>query len=154
MHELADRAGPLTAELAEFASALRYESIPRATVEHAKLSILDAIGCALFGATLSWIEKLRGVVLSEGGHPQATLWGSGTRVSSAQAALVNATAVHDLELDDVHMGGMIPPGALSLGAGLAAGEPHELDGAELLTAFVTGSEVGARVGRSVGIEHF
>ena len=154
MHEPGDHTGPLTAELAEFASGLRFDSIPPATIEHAKLSILDAIGCALFGATLPWIEKLRDVVLSEGGHPQATLWGSATRVSSAQAALVNATAVHAFEFDDVHMGGMIHPGALALGAGLAAGEPRALDGAQLLTAFVAGCEVGARVGRSVGIQHF
>jgi len=154
MREPGDHTGPLTAELASFASGLQFDRIPPATIEHAKLSMLDAIGCALFGTTLPWIEKLRGVVLAEGGHSQATLWGSATRVSSVQAALVNATAVHAFEFDDVHMGGMIHLGALALGAGLAAGEPRALDGAQLLTAFVAGCEVGVRVGRSVGIEHF
>ena len=143
-----------TAVLAAFASRLRFESIPQKTIEHTKLSILDTIGCALFGATLPWIERLQTFVLREGGHAQATLWGSTVRVSRTQAALVNATATHSFEFDDVHMGGMIHPGALALGAVLAVGEPASIGGADLLTAVVAGCEVGARVGRSVGTAHF
>ncbi|HEV3213361.1 MAG TPA: MmgE/PrpD family protein [Acidimicrobiales bacterium] len=146
--------GSPTAALADFASALRFEDVPARTVAHAKLSILDAIGCALFGATLPWVEALRTTVLAEGGAPQATLWGSTAAASSVQAALVNATAVHSFELDDVHMGGMVHPGALCLGATLALGEPARGHGRELLTAFVAGCEVGTRVGRAVGPAHF
>ena len=93
-------------------------------------------------------------VLAEGGAEQATLWGTPRRVSRTQAALANATAAHSFEFDDVHMGGMIRTGALTLGAALAVGEGAGLDGRELLAAIVAGTEVGARVGRAVGIAHF
>jgi 2-methylcitrate dehydratase PrpD len=143
-----------TAELAEFASGLHFLSIPEATIAHVKLSILDTLGCAVFGATLPWIRMLREFVLVEGGAPQATLWGSPTRVSRTQAALVNATAAHSFEFDDIHMGGMIHPGALALGAAMSVGEGGGVDGRRLLTAIVAGCEVGARVGMSVGTAHF
>jgi 2-methylcitrate dehydratase PrpD len=143
-----------TAQLAEFASRLEFSAIPEATIAHVKLSILDTIGCALFGATLPWIEMLRDFVLAEGGAPQATLWGSTIDVSRTQAALVNATAAHSFEFDDIHMGGMIHPGALALGAALSAAGGSDVDGRALLTAIVAGCEVGARVGMSVGTAHF
>jgi aconitate decarboxylase len=145
--------GP-TVALADFVTALRFDDLPETTVAHAKLSILDTLGCAVFGATLPWIEMLRRFVQSEGGAGQATLWGSAIKVARTQAALVNATAAHSFELDDIHMGGMIHPGALALSSSLAVGEPLGIDGQELLTAFVAGCEVGARVGQAVGIQHF
>ena len=143
-----------TAALAEFATSLQFDHLPDATVAQAKLSILDTVGCAVFGSTLPWLEMLRTFVQEEGGNEQATLWGSDTRVSRTHAALVNATAAHSFELDDIHMGGMIHPGALALSASLAVGEPFGISGRELLTSFVAGCEVGARVGLSVGITHF
>ena len=149
-----DRDASPTAQLSEFASQLRYESIPASTIEHVKLSVLDTIGCALFGASLPWVEKLRAFVLAEGGRAQATLWGTSTLVSRTQAALVNGTAAHSFEYDDIHMGGMIHPGALALGAAMSVGEEAGVDGKQLLAAIVAGCEVGARVGMSVGTAHF
>lgn len=143
-----------TAVLSDFASRLRYESIPSRTLAHAKLSVLDTIGCALFGFSLPWVEILRAYVLAEGGNAQATLWGTATRVSRTQAALVNSTAAHSFEFDDIHMGGMIHPGALALGAAVSVGEAVNADGKQLLEAIVAGCEVGARVGMSVGTAHF
>jgi len=143
-----------TGQLAGFASTLEYPSIPDATIAHAKLSVLDTLGCALYGESLPWTAMVRDFVLSEGGDPQATLWGSLFRVARTQAALVNAAAAHSFEFDDIHMGGMIHPGALALGAALAAGEGRPVDGRRLLTAFAAGCEVGARVGMSVGTAHF
>src|SRR6185437_16379540 len=89
-----------TAVLADFATALQFDALPAATVAHAKLSILDTLGCALFGATLPWIDMLREFVETEGGAAQATLWGTTEKVTRTQAALVNATAAHSFELDD------------------------------------------------------
>lgn len=143
-----------TEVLAEFASELRFSAIPPTTIEHAKLVILDALGCALLGASLPWVEILHDVVVKEGGSPQASLWGTAQKAAATQAALVNATAVHSFEFDDVHMGGMIHVGALCLGAALSLGERDDVDGRQLLASFVAGCEVGTRVGRAVGTAHF
>ncbi|MGH7368687.1 MAG: MmgE/PrpD family protein [Candidatus Rokuibacteriota bacterium] len=47
-----------TRRLAAFASSLAFDDIPRAVVEHAKLCLLDTVGCGLFGSTLSWSRIL------------------------------------------------------------------------------------------------
>jgi hypothetical protein len=40
--------------LAEYISGLSYRNIPHEVVAHIKLCIIDSLGCALFGSTLSW----------------------------------------------------------------------------------------------------
>lgn len=41
-----------TRDLARFGVALRYEQIPAEVVARIKSSVLDSLGCCLFGATL------------------------------------------------------------------------------------------------------
>ncbi len=41
-----------TRDLARFGAPLRYEDLPPAVVERIKSSILDSLGCCLFGSTL------------------------------------------------------------------------------------------------------
>ena len=47
-----------TRDLARFGAALRYEDIPAEAVARIKLSLLDSLGCCLFGATLPWTRKV------------------------------------------------------------------------------------------------
>jgi 2-methylcitrate dehydratase PrpD len=47
-----------TRELADFAVGLSYDDLPEAVVARLKNSILDALGCCLFGATLPWTRML------------------------------------------------------------------------------------------------
>jgi 2-methylcitrate dehydratase PrpD len=146
-------AGP-TETLAAFASGLRPDDLPAPTLENAKRSVLDTIGCALHGSTLPWGRSLQRVAEAEGGAPAATVWAGRRRTSPQQAALLNATAGHSFELDDIHMGGMIHPGSLTLASALAVGEQRGIDGKTCLAAIVAGCEVGARVGLAVGTAHF
>jgi 2-methylcitrate dehydratase PrpD len=133
---------------------LSYDAVPAPALEQARRSILDTIGCALHGSTLPWGRMLQELAVSEGGAPAATVWGTPLRASATRAALLNGTAGHSFELDDVHMGGMIHPGSLTLSAALAVGEQRRLDGRSLLASVVAGCEVGARIGLAVGTGHF
>jgi 2-methylcitrate dehydratase PrpD len=143
-------AGP-TAELAAFASGLEAAKLPPAVVEHAKLCILDALGCGAFGATLAWGRILDEFAVAMGGRPEATIWGSGVRVPAANAALVNGTLVHSFELDDLHKESILHPTAAALPAALSVAEMEPgISGPEFLTAVVAGFEVGIRVGVAVG----
>src|SRR6202035_4130250 len=81
-------------------------------------------------------------------------WGTGLRLSSPHATLVNGTQVQDFELDDVHRQGVLHVGAVVLPALIAVGESHaRLSGREFLTAAVAGYEIGPRVGMCMGQEH-
>jgi aconitate decarboxylase len=144
--------GP-TRALADWVSSLTLADIPPEVQAHAKLCLLDGLGCALYGAKLEWGRIGAGVaaVLAPGGS--ATLWGHGARAGAAAAALANGTALHGFELDDVHVRAMLHPGAVVLPAVLALAETETLSGATLLTSVAAGYEAGIRTGIAAGIPH-
>ncbi|MFI6347442.1 MmgE/PrpD family protein [Streptomyces sp. NPDC050560] len=147
-----------TAELAAFAAALRYEDIPPEVVAHTRLCLLDTFGCGLYGATLRWTGILRDTVAPHDPGTPSTVWGTPDRLSAPHAALVNGTAVHAFELDDLHKLAIVHPGSVVTSAALATAEDSAARGADvsgkrLLTAVVAGYEVAARTGMSVGAAH-
>jgi len=147
--------GSPTRQLAEFASGLRYQDLPSAVVEHAKLCVLDNLGVSLFGSTLPWTRLLTEMVHAEKAAPRATIWGQGLRTSASAAALVNSTAGHGFELDDLHLTALFHPGSVTVAPALAMAEHlGGRDGREFLTAVVAGYEVGVRVGMACGQAHF
>jgi aconitate decarboxylase len=139
--------------LADWASRLTLDVIPPAVQDHAKLCLLDGLGCALYGAQLPWgrIAADTAVEMAPGGA--ASLWGRGARAGAAGAALANGTALHGFELDDVHVRAMLHPAAVVLPAAIALTETEGASGDAMLTAIVAGYEVGIRVGITAGIPH-
>jgi len=143
-----------TRAIADFVSGLTYEQIPAEVVERIKLLILDALGCALYGARLEWCRILRDTLEKLDGTRTTSVWGTGARLSSPHAALVNGTEVQGFELDDVHRKAVMHVGAVTLPALVAIAETHaQLSGREFLTAAVAGYEIGPRVGLCMGQEH-
>ncbi len=141
-----------TRELARFTAGLEFGQIPANVVEHMKLSVLDSIGVCLHGVTLPWTQHVQALVEAEGAQAQASIYGSGRKTSVANAVLVNATAGHAFELDDIHKESIIHPGSLALPVALAMAEwKGARSGRDLLTAMIAGYEVGARVGNAATV---
>lgn len=137
--------------LAEFCAGLEFDAIPAPVVDHAKLCILDGLGCALFGAGLDVGRLTAEYALKTGGEGKATLWGMTGRTGAASAALVNGTLVHSFELDDLHKQSILHPTSVALPAAVAVAECRGgASGKDVLTAYVAGAEVAIRVGNSVG----
>lgn len=138
-----------TRTLAANIAASRYEDHPAAVVEHAKRLILDSLGVAIHGATLPWCERLRATAKSMEAPGKAVVWGTSLRYSAPTAAMLNATATHAFELDDVGPGGH--NGSVTLSAALAiAQHGAHLTGKDLLNAVIVGVETAARIGNCVG----
>jgi len=138
-----------TAELAAFVADLRFDALPSEVVEHARLLALDTFGCGLLGSRMPWsrvlLETLRDVEVAG----DALVWGTDARLSAPGAALVNGTAVHGFELDDVGPGGH--NGSVALTSALALADHFGgVSGKDLITAMVAGIEVAARVQECVG----
>jgi len=141
-----------TRDLARFVAGLDFAQIPAAVVEHMKLSILDSIGVCLHGVTLPWTQHVQAMVEAEGARPEASIYGSGNKTSVANAVLVNSTAGHAFELDDIHKESIIHPGSLALPVALAFAEANgAASGRDLITAMIAGYEVGARVGNAATV---
>jgi len=145
---------PVAAELAKRIVAMRYEDLPADAVHWAKVALIDTVGCTLAGvpeeATLI-AERVMGGGTAQG---ECLLWGTRRRARALDAVSVNGTASHALDYDDVgnSIGGH--PSAPIIPAVIALGEMLHLSGREVLTAFVTGFEVEARIGHAVNVHHY
>ena len=144
-----------TRDLARFGAALRYEDIPAEAVARIKLSLLDSLGCCLFGATLPWTRKVAELADAEGAKAVATLIGLGRKTSPALAALVNGTSGHAFELDDIHKESIVHAGSIATPVALGLAESKgKVSGRNLLTAMVAGYEIGHRVGNAATMSLF
>jgi len=144
-----------TRDLAVFASRLKFEDIPSAAVARMKDCVLDSIGCCLHGVTLPWTRKVQEMVLAEGASPVASIFGGGGKTSVSQAVLVNGTAGHAFELDDIHKESIVHPGSLAMPVAVALAESAGgASGRNLITAMVAGYEVGTRVGNAATMNLF
>jgi 2-methylcitrate dehydratase PrpD len=145
---------PHTRRIAEFVAALRYDDIPAEVRTRVKLLILDALGCAIYGAGLPWCRTVQEALAEVDTTRATSVWGTALKLSSPHAALVNGTQVHGFELDDVHRQGVLHVGAVTLPPLVAIAERNAtLDGREFLAAAVAGYEIGPRVGKCMGPEH-
>ena len=155
MAEAASLLPNATRDLARFAARLRFDDIPSPVIAHAKLCILDGLGVALFGAGLPWTGHVRDMAIAEGATPVAAFWGTASAGSIAQAALVNGTAGHAFEMDDIHKESIVHPNSLACPVAFAiAGNDRALNGRDVLTAIVAGYEVGTRVGNAATMALF
>jgi aconitate decarboxylase len=138
-----------TRDLATFAAEARHDDIPPEVVDRIKLSFIDGLGVCLHGSTLPWTKRVRDVVVEEGGTSIASLWGSGVRTSLTNAVLVNSTAGHAFEMDDIHKESIVHPNSLAVPVALALAEADRtLTGREIVTALAVGYEVGLRAGNA------
>jgi 2-methylcitrate dehydratase PrpD len=134
--------------------------IPADAREAARRALLDTVGVALAGSGAECVRILREALGSDGPDPGlgpapggATLLGTAARASALDAALVNATAAHALDYDDTHANVRGHPSAAVAPAALALAETLGASGADLVSAYVLGLEVAARVGRGIGPSH-
>ena len=141
--------GPYTKGLAGYIAGSSFDSLPKPVVDHVKLLVLDTIGVGVFGATLPWCERLRATAQAMEGPGRVPVWCAPLAFSAPTSAMVNATAVHAFELDDIGPGGH--NGSVTLSSALAIGDhTGKLTGRELINAVVVGIETAARVNHCVG----
>lgn len=136
--------------LAEFTVQLRFEQLPPHVIEESKRLLIDAIGCALGGLSHSkgtiGVECAR---LMGGGAPgsQASILGTGERVSTVAAAFANGELINALDFDAI-----LPPGHVSpyvIPGALAVGEAGRVSGKEMLCAVALSHEMSNRIGKSM-----
>lgn len=144
--------------LAEFAADLDFEDLPVAVVEHLKLAVLDGLACCLHGATLPWTQMVAELADHDGGTPEASLIGMLRSVPVAHAVLVNATAGHAFEMDDIHKDAITHPNSICVPVALNTGErlmgtrKEGVSGSLVLTAMAAGYEVACRAGAAAGTD--
>jgi 2-methylcitrate dehydratase PrpD len=142
-----------TETLSEFSANLTFEDIPKKVLEHIKLLFLDGVGCCIHGNTLPWTKTLMEVVLNNTDIQECTIIGTGIKTSLLNATLINSTAGHGFESDDIHRESILHPNSIIVPVSINVSEKiKNISGKDFLTAVVAGYEVATRVGSAAGTE--
>ena len=91
----------ITKTLASYTSGLKFEDLSDDAVEAAKHCLLDWIGVTVAGLEEPLTQMLIAQAEADGGDAQASVVGDGRKFSASQAALINGSASHALDYDDV-----------------------------------------------------
>ncbi len=129
--------------LAEFISAARFEDLPARCREAAALGFTDCVGVAVAGSTEAATRIVASLTAPTAGAEFAHEIPSGRRLTAADAALVNGTAAHVLDYDDVSLAAH--PSAVLVPAILAAAGERKVGGRRALAAYAIGFEVWAQL---------
>ena len=135
----------ISAELARFAVALRFEDIPGPVLEKAKLHMLDALGVALASGTEDFAPRLINSLSGIGGTGAYPIFGFPTRLPIRDAVLVNGALIHGIDFDDTHSAGVIHVSSSALPMALAAAQSIGGDGKDVLLAYLICVETGSRI---------
>jgi 2-methylcitrate dehydratase PrpD len=150
--------GTVIETLADYAASECERSLPEDVLHHAKRALIDWFAALLPGAGLPPATLLAAALADEfggaAGSGRAVVYGTGRRAPLRTAALINATASHIIEFDDIFRDAIYHPGCPVIGAALAAAQTVGADGAALLRAIVVGYEVSTRIGVAVQPSHY
>ncbi len=141
-------------QLAAYTTAETFDRLPEAAVRAARLAILDTLGVMLAGSPEDTAVRARALLAHRRGTEEATVVGTPLRAPIEDAAFANGTAAHALDYDDVQASLSGHPSAPILSPTLATAERARASGAALVTAFVVGVEVEAKIGRAVNPAHY
>ncbi len=146
-----------TAQLAAFLSQLTYDQLPVKVVDHAKLCILNALGCALGSCDCE--PRLKAIKALQPTKPleddsTSTILGRAERSNVQTAAFLNGIAFTAADYDDTHLRTVIHPSATPLAALLPVSETLRLQGRDLILAFVAGVETQCAVGNAISPSHY
>lgn len=112
--------------------------------------MIDTIGCGLAGGREAAARLIPHTPVAMG----VTLFTGTERADVPTAALINATAAHALDFDDVSGAYDGHPSAVLVPALLALGEHCKANGSTLLRAYACGLEASAAIGMALGSWHY
>ena len=138
---------------AAWANDWRSKPIPPEVLHHAKRAVIDWHAALFPGAVMAPAILLEKALRDELDNGDATL-ALGRRATVRAAALINGTAAHTVEVDDIFRDGIYHPGAPTIAAALALAQSQAVDGEKLLRAVIVGYEISTRIGAAMGRAHY
>ncbi|MDP3626453.1 MAG: MmgE/PrpD family protein [Hydrogenophaga sp.] len=138
---------------ADFASTLRHAPISDVVAYHAKRAIIDWYAALLPGSVESPATLLEQALHEDLDRGDARL-ALGRPATVRTAALINGTAAHTVEVDDIFREAIFHPGAPTIAAALALAQARQASGLQMVRGVVAGYEVSTRIGAALGREHY
>ena len=108
--------------MADYIASVAGQDLPDEVATKTKCHLLDTFAAVISGAHLKAGRLATGFIATQGGTPEATVWGTDIRTTAINAALANGISGHADETDDSHLEGRFHPGCAVVPAALAVGE--------------------------------
>lgn len=152
----------ITHEVASFGAEIRLEDVPEEVVHLARRSILDGLGLAVAGARSEPATIVQNSISGLDCRAESTILGTSLRTPARLAALANGVAIHADDYDDTQLavapdrvyGLLAHPTAPVLAATLAAAQRAGAPGADLLIAYLVGTEIVMKVAEAIAPRHY
>ena len=138
---------------AHFAADTRTRPIPPEALHHAKRAVIDWYAALFPGAVVAPATLLEKALAEDLDRGHALL-ASGRRGSTRAVALINGTASHTVEVDDIFKFGIYHPGAPTISAALAVAQSNAASGEAFLRSVIVGYEISTRIGTAMGRAHY
>jgi 2-methylcitrate dehydratase PrpD len=143
----------LLKQIADYAIKEQTSKLPKEAIHHAKRAVIDWYASLLPGSRVAPAVQLEQALADELDHGAARL-ASGRRASLRAAALINGSAAHAVEFDDIWRNAVYHPGAPVIAAALAVAQSKNASGEAFLRAVIVGYEVSTRIGEAVMPSHY
>jgi 2-methylcitrate dehydratase PrpD len=152
----------LTRSVAEFISETPRSSIPASVRKLGTRSILDGIGLALAGSVAASGQIMKGYLHDLACAGPASVIGSAITTAPRFAAFANGVAIHADDYDDTQLavkpdrvyGLLTHPTAPVLPAVLAVAEQDGASGADVLDAYLIGTEIEMKTAEAINPRHY
>lgn len=131
--------------IAAFIAGFDLDSVPDELIGIAETAFVDTVGVMLAGSREPAAELVREMITADGAAPGASVIGHAMRTSPQNAALANGTATQALDFDLSFMSGQ--SAAAIIPALLPLAENGDVDGRDLLAAYIVGCESCSRLVR-------
>jgi 2-methylcitrate dehydratase PrpD len=138
---------------AGFAESFRTKPLAPLLLHHAKRAVIDWYAALLPGAVVPPATLLALALAEELDRGKSRL-ALGRHATVRAAALINGSAAHTVEVDDIFRDGIYHPGAPTIAAALALAQARGASGEAFLRAVIVGYEISTRIAAAMGRAHY
>ncbi|MGH8732107.1 MAG: MmgE/PrpD family protein, partial [Burkholderiales bacterium] len=131
----------LVERFADWAVAFRKTPLSKEVLHHARRAVIDWHAALYPGTVVPPVTLMESAFAGEPETPRLR-------------ALMEGTAAHTVEVDDIFRDGIYHPGAPTVSAALAVASSLNLSGMDFLRAVVVGYEISTRIGAAMGKAHY
>jgi 2-methylcitrate dehydratase PrpD len=138
--------------VAQYACGYDFREAPEELFERAKRAVIDTVAVAIAGRQEPCFTILAQTLGQGTETGEATVLPTRARTSAAQAALLNGTAGHALDFDDVTDELKGHPSVVLVSALLALAEARGASGRQFLEAYIVGFETACAIARGLPVQ--
>jgi 2-methylcitrate dehydratase PrpD len=140
--------------LAEWLVSCPPSAVPESVRKEAVRSIVNWVGVTVGGSGQQAVLRALSTLQPYTGTTTAHLFGRSETLDPLRAALITGISSHVLDYDDTHLETIIHPAGPVASALFSLAQSRPVSGADLLHAFILGTEIECRLGKAIYPSHY